>query len=632
LRLNRSLTFKGSASTDIISTVSITYQGNVPTVTIPRREYTINYDNSSVAVNLLVTKGYTPYTFTWKNTTDNFTLATTTTPTYTFYNNYDYYISDTTKLYNCTVRDASNSTVDISFSVIYRGYPILSATAVLPIVSLTAGTSGRLEIASTSGGKPPITNKWYDLSNSITVPIFTDVSYINITNPELHLDTYSKNYRCIISDISNHTYTLDYKAIFNGTASQPLYPVVDISNITLELNSGGQLKINSVSGGTSPYTYEWYIDESFYKLNTLGYIDLSVNDYLYLGQDTPINYKCIIRDSTYNFETVHFTATYKAYKPLDVSQNFLDYELAISETKRLAVDISGGKPSYSVEWYSDVSGGVYNIFPNINTIFLDISNSGEYDVSFTTIRYKAIIKDSYNITKERIFSVKYFPTFISFPCFPEGTKIQSMSGELLTEINVQDLSKNMYILSSGGRLVPVKDVYKVTITISGDIYTVPAGILNKQTDKVTLYKSAFVNTRGLVYDFIYKYPQYIDRSHDGKPLNIYHIVTYNFITNDVYVKDVAMKSYGDTTILRFDEQPPPDQGKPNLTSKFFDDGLTGYIIKEYRFTDTITRDGTPEIVKLQPSLDISGVEATYDPLLGKTLTISTFSSRFNPFN
>jgi hypothetical protein len=90
------------------------------------------------------------------------------------------------------------------------------------------------------------------------------------------------------------------------------------------------------------------------------------------------------------------------------------------------------------------------------------------------------------------------------------------------------------------------------------------------------------------------------------------------------VKDVAVKSYGDTTVISFAEEPPtPDQ--PPSTAKFVDDPLTASIIKEYSFTETITKDKTPEITKPLQTVVVPPVETKEDSVLGKPVTNYTFS-------
>ncbi len=177
-------------------------------------------NGATAAINLTVTGGTTPYSYSWSNGASTEDLNNMAAGNYTV-----------------TVTDGNNCTSTSATITITQPTAVLSGSIVTTAnVSCNSGANGALDLTVT-GGTSPYSYSWSNGSAT------QDISGL-----------YSGNYVVTITDVNGCTTDA------TGTVSQPAGSLNSSISVTQNVScfGGANGAINlTVAGGTTPYTYQW---------------------------------------------------------------------------------------------------------------------------------------------------------------------------------------------------------------------------------------------------------------------------------------------------------------------------------------------------------------------------------------
>jgi len=177
------------------------------------------YGESSGSVNLSVTGGTAPYSYNWSNGTSSQNLSNVSTGTY-----------------SVTVTDANGCTVMTNATVSQPSASLSVSVTSGQQVNCYGGNNGSISSA-VSGGTSPYTYNWSNGSSSQNIQ--------NLT---------AGTYTVTVTDANGCT------EIGTATITQPAAALTSSSNVTQQVScfSGANGSISlTVTGGTSPYAYNW---------------------------------------------------------------------------------------------------------------------------------------------------------------------------------------------------------------------------------------------------------------------------------------------------------------------------------------------------------------------------------------
>ncbi|MDB5257893.1 MAG: large protein, partial [Chitinophagaceae bacterium] len=187
---------------------------------------------STGSVSVVVTGGGAPYTFTIAGSTISFQSITQATNTYTFTGlpaDPSFFISVQTKI------AAGFAVCNFAGLTMTEPAPITVASSITD-VSCNTGSNGAITLTTVSGGTGPYTFLWSNGAATQNISGLTAGSYsVNITDAN----------GCPQS--------------FNFTVNEPppITITSSVTNVTCNGGSNGAITLNTISGGTAPYTFLW---------------------------------------------------------------------------------------------------------------------------------------------------------------------------------------------------------------------------------------------------------------------------------------------------------------------------------------------------------------------------------------
>jgi hypothetical protein len=297
---------KTASATVNQSTANITVTGTATNVTC-------NGGNNG-AVNLTISGGTTPYTYSWTGGATSKNISGKIAGTYTV-----------------VVTDANGCSKAATFTITQPNAIVLSAVATN--VSCHGNGNGSIDL-SVNGGTAPYTYNWNLGSNNNSSYTWWWWWWCNSNNNNNTASTQdvsgldAGSYSVTVTDANGCTATGSY------TITEPSTLSVNVSktNVSCKDGNNGTITLN-VNGGTAPYTYSWSNNATTQNLNNL----------------TAGSYSVTITDANGCTEN----ATVNIYQPnngISANANITNVTCKGSSTGHINLSVSGGSYPYTYSW------------------------------------------------------------------------------------------------------------------------------------------------------------------------------------------------------------------------------------------------------------------------------------------
>jgi hypothetical protein len=284
----------------------------------------ICFGNANGSVDATVTGGTIPYTYSWSNgaTTEDLT-------------------SLIAGAYTLTVTDANGCTATTSVTV-NQPAAINIVIATVNDASCFGGGDGSITLFA-NGGNSMLDYLWSTSANT---------NNINGLSAGLYSVTISDNLGCSTT------------ATYNVGQSAPIVVNTAATNVSCYNGTNGAINA-TVSGGTSPYTYNWSNGANTEDITnlTFGFYIVTVTD----------DYGCTATKQSLVDEPLELTITAGNGGPYQVGQ-----------TANFTATPAGGSLPYSYQWSEVVNGSLNSVFDK-NPFILNaqVANSGTYTITVT---------------------------------------------------------------------------------------------------------------------------------------------------------------------------------------------------------------------------------------------------------
>ncbi|MCX2680546.1 T9SS type A sorting domain-containing protein [Galbibacter sp. EGI 63066] len=277
--------------------------------------------------------------------------------------------------YRVTVTDESGSTASFTTEFIEITQPeAISLEAIVEDNLCYSDNQGSIDIA-VSGGVSPYRYSWDNGAETEDI--------MNLT---------SGDYEVTITDSNDCEYT---ETITVGQPDGAL--VIEdslVSNSTAYERNDGAIEI-TVTGGTAPYSYEWFSDNGFTSTE---------EDIANLA---PGNYTLVVEDANAVEGGSNNCSIIKEFTITEPEQLLVDLEETFSllcqgdNDGELFANVSGGVEAYQYEWY-DVSDGT--LIDQTTATLVDIK-AGSYQVIITDANEATVTSEIHEMTEPDLLSV-----------------------------------------------------------------------------------------------------------------------------------------------------------------------------------------------------------------------------------
>lgn len=286
--------------------------------------------------------GTSPYSYQWylngsmvKDATSSTWAFTPTSPS-----SYSIYLNVTDKVGVEVKSDVATVTVNNALSV-----------SILPTAIVVDDGQSRLFTSTVSGGTYPYTYQWY--LNGVAESGATSASWTFTPCSTGPYTVYLKVTDSVSASATSNTAT----AIVNSIPSVTILPTA----VTMDVGRS-QLFTSNVSGGTSPYSYQWYLNGAAVSgatISTWTFAPSSFGSYSVFVNVT----------DTVGFEVKSNVATVTVNTAPSVSILPSSATLDVGQSQNFASNVSGGTGSHSYQWYlngthvSNATGATWSLTP-----------------------------------------------------------------------------------------------------------------------------------------------------------------------------------------------------------------------------------------------------------------------------
>jgi peptidoglycan/xylan/chitin deacetylase (PgdA/CDA1 family) len=359
----------------------------------------------STTFNCAVSGGNQPFSHQWYLNGAAVPDSTDSTWTFTPNNSGTYQVYD-------KVTDGLNNVVQSNTdSITVYAHPTVTITP--NSAKMHVGESQTLS-SSISNGYPPYTYQWF--SNNSAIP--------NETNPTLNYVPNQPGTYNIYLRITDHA---NYQAKSNTATitvySQPSATIIpSAANIT---PNSTQRFTSTASGGSTPYSYQWYLNQSQIQNANSNFWDFTPN--------SAGIYLIYLRVTDSLLETIQSnTATVKVDTQMNITINPTQASLYVNQTQKFNSSVAGGTSPYSYQWY--LNGTAITGATNQNWTFTP-TLAGFYRLYLTITDALNITSQSSNIANITVFqpvnqplNVTISPTFVNITIGASQTFYANISG------------------------------------------------------------------------------------------------------------------------------------------------------------------------------------------------------------
>jgi len=302
---------------DVRSNDSVVTSVPDPDVSVTPTSGELNCNVSSVLLTASVTGGETPYTYQWYKNGAAISGATNSTYTATSAGTYKVVVTD------------HNGCTDTSADVVVTSVPDPDVSVTPTSGELNCKVSSVLLTASVTGGETPYTYQWY--KNGAAISGATNSTYSA---------TSAGTYKVVVTDHNGCTDTSADVVVVS--VPDPEVSVTPTSG-ELNCNVASVLLTASVTGGETPYTYQWY-------KNGAAISGATNSTYSATSAGT---YKVIVTDHNGCTDTSADVVVVSVPDP-DVSVTPTGGELNCNVSSvLLTASVTGGETPYTYQWYKN---------------------------------------------------------------------------------------------------------------------------------------------------------------------------------------------------------------------------------------------------------------------------------------
>ncbi len=349
LNVTDSLNYRSQSNTAIINVYS------QPVATINPASVNMTVGGTQL-FNSTITGGLSPYTFQWYYTNGT-KITGATNPTLTYKANstgtYNIYLNVTDNLNNKTQSNPAAIYVYSQPSV------IINPTS----VNMTFGTTQQFT-STTTGGLIPYAYQWYQNDTAVTGATATTWNFTPATTG--HYKVYLNVTDALNSKVQSNIVT---DITVN---SQPTITIIPISvNMT---TGASQTFVSNVTGGTAPYSYQWYLNSTAISGATAAswtFTPATVGTYkIYLN---------VTDHSAVSVKSNNATANVQTGITVNISPTHV--KMYVGQNQTFSSSVLGGTKPYTFQWclndtavsgansqnwtFTPTVAGIYKVYLNI---------------------------------------------------------------------------------------------------------------------------------------------------------------------------------------------------------------------------------------------------------------------------
>lgn len=391
---------------DATSTVSLTEKNAGFKIYSQPQSVTVDYGDSAT-FTVVATGGIEPYSYQWYSAKQNSSSWSKMSGE----KSYRLKITDEDQdmQYRCTIKDNAGKEVTSDAAKLTFKATKLTITKQPAAVKITSGSKATFSV-TVKGGTTPYYYQWYQSDTDSTASKYwTKMSGETDSDLILKNCKTTKYYRCVITDKKDATVTTNI-AKLTITDTNTMKFTTQPSSTSVAYNGSATLKV-AVSGGTSPYSYQWYYcstdsskSSSWSKISKATSASYTVSDF-----KEAMYFRCIVTDKNDNEITSNSARiTIKDENALSFTTQPAGKSVTVGDDVTLTVAVKGGTNSYTYDWQVSSDDKTWR--------YVDGASSSSY--TFTTDRvgdkyYRCVALDTNGakgISNSAKVTVKAIPT------------------------------------------------------------------------------------------------------------------------------------------------------------------------------------------------------------------------------